>query len=88
MSLPYGFIVPNTAVVDSPAFVTEKKHMLLAMVNDLIPTSTPYLEFAGASAVADFGAYFGLGVAEYAQVRKYFGYLSKDGNAPEKLVVT
>ena len=87
MSLPYSFIVPNTAVVDSPAFVTEKKHMLLAMVNDLIPTSTPYLEFAGASAVADFGAYFGLGVAEYAQVRKYFGYLSKDGNAPEKLVV-
>lgn len=87
MSLPYSFIVPNTAVVDSPAFVTEKKHMLLAMVNDLIPTSVPYLEFAGASAVTDFGAYFGLGTTEYAQVQKYFSYLSKDGNAPEKLVV-
>ena len=87
MSLPYSFIVPNTAVVDSPAFVTEKKHMLLAMDNALIPTTAPYLEFKGASAVTDFGAYFGLSVPEYAQVQKYFSYLSKDGNAPEKLVV-
>lgn len=87
MSLPYSFIVPNTAVVDSPAFATEKKHMLLAVVNDLVPTSTSYLEFKGASAVTDFGAYFGLGSKEYAQVQKYFSYLSKDGNAPEKLVV-
>lgn len=87
MSLPYSFIVPNTAVVDSPAFTTEKKHLLLAMNNSLIPTTSPYLEFKGASAVSDFGAYFGLSVPEYTQVQKYFSYLSKDGNAPEKLVV-
>lgn len=87
MSLPYSAIVPISATVSSAAFTTEKKHMLLAMVNDLIPTSVPYLEFSGSSAMSDFGAYFGQNVPEYAQVQKYFGFLSKGGNAPEKVVV-
>lgn len=87
MSLPYSAIVPITGVVESPAYTTEKKHMLLAVNSPLIPTSTPYLEFSGASAVADFGAYFGKTLAEYAQLQKYFGYVSKNGNAPEKVIV-
>lgn len=87
MSLPYSAIVPITGVVESPAFVTEKKHMLLAVTSSLIPTSTPYLEFSGASAVADFGAYFGKSMTEYAQLQKYFSFVSKNGNAPEKVVV-
>lgn len=87
MSLPYSAIVPSTAVVESPAFATEKKHMLLAMTSSLIPSGTSFLEFAGASAVVDFGTYFGKGTTEYAQIQKYFSFLSKGGNAPEKLVV-
>lgn len=61
--------------------------MLLAMDNALIPTSSAYLEFSGSSAVADFGAYFGKNIPEYAEVQKYFGYLSKTGTSPDKLVV-
>lgn len=87
MSLPYSSIVPISATVEGSAFTVEKKHMLLAMVTDLMPTSEVALEFAGSSAVADFGAYFGKNIPEYAQVQKYFGFLSKNGNAPEKVVV-
>ncbi|MCH5201913.1 MAG: DUF3383 family protein [Oscillospiraceae bacterium] len=87
MSLPYSAIVPISATVSSAAFTTEKKHILLAMVNDLIPTSVPYLEFSGASAVTDFGAYFGQSIPEYTQIQKYFGFLSKGGSAPEKAVI-
>ena len=87
MSLPYSAIVPITGVVESPAFVTEKKHMLLAVTSSLIPTVTPYLEFSGANAISDFGAYFGKSMTEYAQLQKYFGFVSKGGNAPEKVVV-
>lgn len=87
MSLPYSAIVSISGVVESPDFVTEKKHMLLAVTSPLMPTSTSYLEFSGASAVANFGAYFGKSTAEYTQLQKYFGFLSKGGNAPEKVVV-
>ncbi|MBQ6349811.1 MAG: DUF3383 family protein [Methanobrevibacter sp.] len=87
MSLPYSAIVPITGVVESPTFTVEKKHMLLAVTSPLMPTSTPYLEFSGASAIADFGSYFGKSMAEYAQLQKYFGFISKNGNAPEKAVV-
>lgn len=87
MSLPYSAIVPITGVVESPAFAVEKKHMLLAVTSSLMPSSTPYLEFSGASAIADFGAYFGKSTTEYAQLQKYFGFVSKGGNAPEKVVV-
>lgn len=87
MSLPYSAIVSISGVVESPDFVTEKKHMLLAVTSPLMPTSTSFLEFSGASAVASFGAYFGQSIAEYTQLQKYFGFLSKSGNAPEKVVV-
>lgn len=87
MSLPYSSIVPVSAVVDSPAFTTEKKHMLLAVVSDLMPSTTSHLVFQGSSAVSDFGKYFGKGGEEYKQVQKYFSFLSKSGNTPDKLVV-
>lgn len=87
MSLPYSAIVSISGVVQSPDFVTEKKHMLLAVTSPLMPTSTSYLEFSGTSAVLNFGAYFGQSIPEYTQLQKYFGFLSKDGNAPEKVVV-
>lgn len=87
MSLPYSAIVPITGVVESPAFAVEKKHMLLAVTSSLMPTSTPFMEFSGASAISDFGAYFGKSTAEYQQLQKYFGFVSKNGNAPEKVVV-
>ncbi len=87
MSLPYSSIVPISAVISSPAFTTEKKHILLAMVSGLIPTSSPFLEFTGVSAVTDFGKYFGQAVPEYSAIQKYFSFLSKAGNAPEKAIV-
>lgn len=87
MPLNYSSIVSVSGVVESPAFLVEKKHMLLAMDNELITTQNSYLEFSGASAVTDFGKYFGQGVPEFAQVQKYFGFLSKGGSAPEKLIV-
>jgi hypothetical protein len=87
MSLPYSSIVPVSAVVDTPAFTTEKKHMLLAVVSDLMPSTISHLTFQGSSAVSDFGKYFGKGGEEYKQVQKYFSFLSKAGNTPDKLVV-
>ena len=87
MSLPFSYIVPITAVVQSPAFVLEKKHMLLAMVTDIIPSGTPYIEFGGAGALSAFGKMFGKAIPEYTQVQKYFSFLSKIGTTPEKLIV-
>lgn len=87
MSLPYSSIVPVSAVVDTPAFTTEKKHMLLAVVSDIMPSTISHLTFQGSSAVSDFGKYFGKGGKEYKQVQKYFSFLSKSGNTPDKLVV-
>ena len=87
MSLPYSAIVPITGVVESPTFVTEKKHMLLAVTNPLIPTSKKWLEFSGANAVSEYGAYCGKSGTEYEQLQKYFSFVSKNGNAPEKVVV-
>ena len=87
MSLPYSKFVPVTAAIQSPAFTTEKKHMLLAMDNSLIGTGLPYLTYQGASAVKNFAADFGQEIPEYAAVSKYFGFLSKTGTAPEKLIV-
>ncbi len=87
MSLPYSTIVPMSASVSSATATIEKKHMLLAVVNDLIPSSVPFIEFSGASATTDVGSYFGTASKEYAAAQKYFGYLSKSGTAPEKLVV-
>ena len=87
MSLPYSAIVPITGVVESPTFATEKKHMLLAVTNPLIPTSRKWLEFSGASAVSDFGAYCGKSGTEYEQLQRYFSFVSKGGNAPEKVIV-
>lgn len=87
MSLPYSAIVPITGVVESPTFATEKKHMLLAVTNPLIPTSKKWMEFSGANAVSDYGAYCGKSGTEYEQLQKYFGFVSKGGNAPEKVVV-
>ncbi len=87
MSLPYSYIVPNSAVVEAPAFTTEKKHMLLAIVNDLIPSGTPFIEFKSQGGLSNFAKMFGKGLPEYAQVQKYFGYVAKDGSTPQKLVV-
>ncbi|MBO7735238.1 MAG: DUF3383 family protein [Methanobrevibacter sp.] len=87
MSLPYSAIVPITGVVESPTFATEKKHLLLAVTNELIPTSKPWMEFGGAGAVSEYGAYCGKSGTEYEQLQKYFSFVSKGGNAPEKVVV-
>lgn len=87
MSLPYSKFVPITAVVQTPSFSVEKQHMLLAMVNDLIPTTQPFIEFVSVSALADFKSYFGSDIPEYAQLQKYFGFLSKIGNSPDKVVI-
>ena len=84
MSLPYSSIVAISATVQSPAFAVEKQHMLLAVTSPLIPTTSAALEFLNAAA---FAQYFGTAVAEYPQVVKYFGRLSKTGIAPEKLIV-
>lgn len=87
MSLPFSKFIPISAVVQSPAFVVEKKHMLLAMANPLIGSSTPALTYSGASALTNFRADFGSAIPEYEVVSKYFGFLSKTGIAPEKLIV-
>lgn len=87
MSLPFSKFVPIMAKVQSPAFTVEKKHMLLAMTSPLIGTDTPYIEFSGASAVNNFRAMFGTAIAEYPIVQRYFNFISKTGNAPEKLIV-
>lgn len=84
MALPYSSIVAITGKVQSASFEVEKKHMLLAMDNFLIPSTVPFLEFTN---VSGFKNYFGSSIEEYTQVQKYFSWLSKTGLAPEKLVV-
>lgn len=83
MSLPYSSVVEVSSVVSSPAFAVEKQHMLLAMTNDLIPTGQAAIEFTSAN---DFRSCFGSDIPEFEQVRKYFGFLSKGGLAPEKMI--
>jgi len=84
MSVPISYFVPITGTVSSPAFTVEKLHMLLALKSDIMPTSTPFLEFTSASG---FKAYFGSAIAEYTQVNKYFSLVSKSGKVPDKVVV-
>lgn len=85
MSLRFSEVVSITGQVQSPAFTTEKKHMLLALVNNpLMPSTTSWLEFTN---ITSFGSYFGKVINEYAQVQKYFSRLSKTGLAPEKVVI-
>lgn len=87
MSLPFSKFVPISAKVQSAAFVQEKKHMLLATTNALIGTGTPFKEYTGAAALTDFAKDLGKDTADYTVAQKYFGFNSKTGNAPEKLVV-
>ena len=87
MSLPYSKFVPISAKVQSPAFTVEKQHALLATTNSLIGTETPYIEFAGASALTNFKATLGGGTADYTFASKYFNFQSKTGASPDKLVV-
>lgn len=87
MSLPYSKFVPISAKVQSPAFTVEKQHALLATTNSLIGTATPFIEFAGASALTNFKAALGGGTADYTFASKYFNFSSKTGASPDKLVV-
>ena len=87
MSLPYSKFVPISAKVQSPAFTVEKQHALLATTNSLIGTQTPFIEFAGASALTNFKATLGGGNADYTFASKYFAFSSKTGASPDKLVV-
>ncbi len=86
MSVPFSKFVPISAKVQSAAFAIEKKHLLLATTNALIGTGTPYKEYSGVAALTNFAADFGTNTADYAVARKYFGFQSKTGTAPEKLV--
>lgn len=87
MSLPYSSIVSITGVVENPAFTTEKKHMILATTNPLITTSNGYLTYSGASALSDYASDFGRADKEYTALQKYFAFVSKEGNAPEKAII-
>lgn len=70
MSIPFYIVAPTTATVVKPAFTAEKQHMILAVKNDLIPTSLPFLEFTSA---ADYALSFGQDETYQALV-KYFGF--------------
>lgn len=87
MSLPFSKFVPISAKVQSPAFTTEKKHMLLATTNALFGTETPFKEYSGSAALTNFARDFGTASVDYEIARKYFNFQSKTGTAPEKLVV-
>ena len=56
MSIPFYIVAPTTATVVKPAFTAEKQHMILAVKNDLIPTSLPFLEFTSAADYASVKA--------------------------------
>lgn len=84
MSLPFSSVVAVSGVVQTPAFTTEKQHMLLAITNTLSPTTIPFVEFTSAQA---FASYFGKEIAEYTQINRYFNFLSKTGLAPDKVVI-
>lgn len=87
MSLPWSAIVPASGVVESPAFATEKKHMILAVNNELIPSSLPYIEVKGSGGVVAYGKEYGQSGFDYISLNKYFSFLSKDGNSPVKAIV-
>lgn len=85
MALRLSSVVAITGKVQEPAFTTEFKHMLLALVNnEVMPSTTPWIEFKN---ITNFGLYFGKTLREYQQVLKYFSRLSKTGLAPEKVVI-
>ena len=75
MSLPWSAIVPASGVVESPAFATEKKHMILAVNNELIPSSSPYIEVKGSDGVVAYGKEYGQIVLCCRYVQLIFRYL-------------
>lgn len=85
--IPFSKFVPISAKVQKTSFNIEKKHLLLAMVNDLIPTSVPYIELNSSTALIDFTKMFGLHIPEYKALSRYFSFLSKTGNSPDKVII-
>jgi len=82
--LPLSKFIPIIAVPAPRAFTVEKFHLLLAMNNPLIPSTSPSLRFNDA---ASFKAYFGSNLPEYVEVQKYFGRLAKDGETTDAVIV-
>jgi hypothetical protein len=76
--------VEVSSVVQKPAFTVEKQHALLLMVNDLIPSISPFIEL---TSIGDFTKLFSVTDSNYIFVQKYFNFLSKTGQGVQKLIV-
>lgn len=83
MAIPFYMIAPTTTTVQSPAFLTERQHMILAVDNPLMPTSVPYFTFVTSS---EYASSFGQDDV-YGALVKYFSFIAKSGTSPEKAVV-
>lgn len=83
MAIPFYLVAPTTTTVQSPAFLTERQHMILAVDNPLMPTSVPYYTFVTSS---EYASSFGQDDV-YSALVKYFSFIAKSGTSPEKAVV-
>lgn len=83
MAIPFYTIAPTTTTVQSPAFLTERQHIILAVDNALIPTSVPFLTFTSAS---EYASSFGQDNV-YSALVKYFSFIAKSGTSAEKAVI-
>lgn len=82
MAIPQTKYVNIISAVGGTSQVSQRDLMGRVFTNNSLVPYGAVLEFAGLDAV---GNWFGLGSNEYKFAAKYFGYVSKSGNIPQKI---
>lgn len=82
MAIPQTKYVNIISAVGGTSQVSQRDLMGRVFTNNSLVPYGAVLEFAGLSAV---GNWFGLESDEYKFAAKYFGYVSKSGNIPQKI---
>lgn len=82
MAIPQTKYVNIISAVGGTSQVSQRDLMGRVFTDNSLVPAGAVLEFAGLDAV---GNWFGTGSAEYLFAQKYFGYVSKSGNIPQKI---
>ena len=82
MAIPQTKYVNIISAVGGQSQISQRDLMGRVFTNSTLVPAGVVLEFKGLDAV---GSWFGTGSDEYAFASKYFGYVSKSGNIPQKI---
>ena len=82
MAIPQTKYVNIISAVGGTSQVSQRDLMGRVFTNNALVPAGAVLEFSGLDSVGDW---FGIGSDEYKFAQKYFGYVSKSGNIPQKI---